>query len=91
MLHEYVLVLLGSVCDNAFILRPQLFVGNLNTAVVSEDELRRIFMRFGVVRDVSIRPKFASVQFGTASEALKAKSQQRRSSQRVRFCFVCLH
>jgi heterogeneous nuclear ribonucleoprotein C1/C2 len=53
-------------------IRSRVFVGNLNTAVVTKDDVRTIFERYGIVNAVSIHRGFAFVQYNAENCARNA-------------------
>ena len=50
----------------------RLFVGNLNTFVITKDDVENIFKRYGKIIGISMHKGFAFVQYMTEAEARNA-------------------
>lgn len=50
-------------------INSRIFVGNLNTFVITKEDVERIFQRYGKILGISMHKGYAFIQFSTEAEA----------------------
>nr|XP_006821199.1 PREDICTED: RNA-binding protein Raly-like isoform X4 [Saccoglossus kowalevskii] len=57
-------------------INARVFIGNLNTGIVSREELEHIFSRYGKIYGLSVHKGFAFVQFANEQQARNAVANE---------------